>query len=124
MVWCEISPTRDRAIAPPGRLTPEIRAFPEVGLSRPANTRSSVVFPAPLGPKTARHSPGARENVTPASAWRAPKTRVSSATSTMAGPLDEIVEDIRLELATLARTAQNAVSLPLSPISDDNTQRQ
>src|SRR5881392_2129356 len=124
MVRCEISPTRERACAPPGSLTPAIRASPDVGLSNPANTRRSVVFPAPFGPKSARHSPGARENVTPATAWRVPKARVSSATSTMGGALGEIVEDIRLELATLAGAAQNAVSLPFSPICDDHTPRQ
>src|SRR5437868_3360319 len=94
--------------------------MPEVGLSKPARTRRSVVFPAPFGPKRARHSPGAREKVRPAMARREPKTRVSSATSTIGGPLDEIVEDIRLELATLARAAQNAVSLQSRRTSDAN----
>ena len=122
-MWCEINPTRDRASAPPGSLTPDILAVPEVGLSKPARTRSNVVFPAPFGPKTARQSPGASEKVTPATARREPKERVSSATSTMGASLDEIVEDMRLELATLARAAQNAVSSKLR-ISDDNTPRQ
>src|ERR1700741_178316 len=135
MVWCEIKPTRERAGAPPGSCTPDILAAPDVGLSNPARTRKRVVFPAPFGPKMARHSPGLREKVTPARARREPKARVSSATSTMGGPLYEIVEDIRLlnskeeaaqtaklrlELATLARAAQNAVSLPSRRTSDAN----
>ena len=92
-----------------------MRATPDVGLIKPASTRSSVVFPAPLGPKSARHSPGETVNVTPASARRAPKARVSSVTSTMGGALGEIVEDTCLELATLARATQNTVSLPALP---------
>src|SRR5437868_3801658 len=102
---------------------PQIRASPDVGLSRPASTRRSVVLPAPLGPKSARQSPGKRANVTPASARRVPKARVSSATSTTAGPVGEIVEDMRLELATLARAAQNNVSLPTPPRSATTTLR-
>src|SRR5437870_1762882 len=110
-----MSPTRERASAPPGRWIPQTRALPEVGRSSPARTRSSVVFPAPFGPNSARHSPAARENVTPATARRAPNSRASSATSTIgvAGAPAEIVEDIRLELATLARAAQNDISLRL-----------
>src|SRR5438270_11374140 len=96
MVWCEIRPTRERALAPAGSLTPATLTVPEVGRSNPARTRRSVVLPAPFGPKSARHSPGASENVTPASACRLPKARVSSVTWTMGGALDEIVDDIRL----------------------------
>src|SRR2546423_2469789 len=108
-----MSPTRDRASGPPGRGIPDRRALPDVGFSRPASTRRSVVFPAPFGPKSARHSPGASENVTPSTARVGPNSRVSSATSTMGGVLAEILEGIRLELATLARAAQNRVSLRL-----------
>src|SRR5450759_1476551 len=115
MVWCEMSPIRERAKGPPGSWMPATRALPDVGLSSPASTRRSVVFPAPFGPKSARHSPGASENVTPATARLDPNSRASSATSTIGGadaPVD-IAEGIRLELATLARAAQNAVSLRL-----------
>src|SRR3954465_15043081 len=96
MDWCEIKPTRDRAAAPPGSGIPAIRASPDVGLIRPASTRRSVVLPAPFGPKSARQSPGERENVTPATARRVPKARVSSPASTTGALLGEIVEDIRL----------------------------
>src|SRR3954471_886525 len=117
MVWCEIRPIRDRARAPPGSAIPETRALPLVGLRRPASTRSRVVFPAPLGPNTARHSPAATEKETPATARRAPKLRARSLTSTIGAAAGvasrDIFEDIRLELATLAGAAQNAVSLRL-----------
>ena len=39
------------------------RHRPRVGLSRPAITRSSVVFPAPFGPKSARQSPAIEREV-------------------------------------------------------------
>src|SRR5688572_757378 len=104
-------PIRDRARAPPGSGIPARRALPEDGFSSPASTRKSVVFPAPFGPNTARQSPGASENVTPATAIRDPNARVTSSTSTMGAPVDRIVDGeggiIRLELATLARAAQN-----------------
>src|ERR1700687_896830 len=108
-------PSRERDNDPPGSGMPDIRALPDVGFNRPASTRRSVVFPAPLGPKSARHSPGARENVTPATACLGTNSRVRSATSTIGAALVEILEDIRLELATLARAAQNRVSLRLDP---------
>jgi hypothetical protein len=83
MVWWEMRPTRDRASVPPGRGIPARLAVPDVGLRSPARSRSSVVFPAPFGPKTARQSPGASENVTPATAFLDPNERVRSDTSTM-----------------------------------------
>src|SRR5258708_36059592 len=94
---------------------PAIRAVPDVGFRSPARTRISVVFPAPFGPNSARHSPGASENVTPATARVHPNSRARAATSTIAA-LDSPVlfaEGIRLELATLARAAQNDISLQL-----------
>jgi acetyl-CoA synthetase len=106
-------PTRDLTSAPPGRATPDTRAAPDVGLRRPARTRRSVVFPAPFGPNNAKHSPAASEKVTPANARVGPKERVRSPTSTIGAGDEKAVEDIRLELATLARGAQNTVSLQL-----------
>src|ERR1700681_921873 len=100
-----MSPIRDRANGPPGNGMPDTCALPDVGLSRPATTRRSVVFPAPLGPNSARQSPAASENVTPATARVDPNSRTSCPTSTIdwtEGP-GEIADDIRLELATLAR---------------------
>src|ERR1700716_1000810 len=108
-------PTRERANGPPGRAIPDMRALPDVGLNRPARTRRRVVFPAPFGPKSARHSPGASEKLTPATAFVGPNSRASSTTSTMGAAGGEILEDIRLELAPLARPAQNTVSLRLVP---------
>src|SRR3954463_3668858 len=123
MVWCETRPIRERASAPPGSAMPETRAPPLVGFSRPASTRSNVVLPAPFGPNTARHSPAARENETPATARRGPKVRVSSRTSTI-GTVEgiaslEVLEDIRLELATLAGVAQNFITLRRRRCRDD-----
>src|SRR6266566_7248816 len=125
MVWCEIRPTRERASAPPGSGMPETRALPAVGRRRPASTRRSVVLPAPFGPKSARHSPGPSENVTPATARLGPNSRASSVTSTIGGAVRavEIAENIRLELATLAGVAQNAVSLRLRHRGDDQPLR-
>src|SRR6266550_1262877 len=113
MVWCEMRPTCERARAPPGSGIPASRALPDEGLSRPASKRRRVVFPAPFGPKTARQSPGASENVIPATACLDPKARVRSAVSTIGAPVDESVDGdggfIRLELATLARAAQKTL---------------
>src|SRR5687768_2225185 len=86
MVWCEMRPMRERAGAPPGREIPEIRALPAEGLSRPARRRSRVVLPAPLGPKSARHSPAFSENETLATAFLAPNDRPSPATSSSGAP--------------------------------------
>src|SRR4051812_18193428 len=123
MVWWEMSPILERASAPPGREIPETRALPAVGFSRPARTRNRGVFPAPFGPNTARHSPAASENETPDTARPGPNARASSLTSTMGTPAGvaslETFEDIRLELATLAVAAQNAVSLRLRHHGDD-----
>src|SRR3954467_14143103 len=104
-------PTRDLTSAPAGSSIPDTRAVPADGLRRPAKTLRSVVLPAPLGPKSARHSPARREKEIPASAFLGPKERVSSLTSTIAAVSVEVADVIRLELATLARRAQNAVSL-------------
>src|ERR1700674_5232482 len=120
-----MSPTRERASGPPGSWTPATRALPDVGLSNPASTRRRVVLPAPFGPKSARHSPAASENVTPATARVDPNSRASSATSTIGAgdPPVDIVEDIRLELATLARATQKAISLRLRQFGDDQPLR-
>ncbi len=116
-----MSPIRDRARGPPGRVIPDTRALPDVGLSKPARTRRSVVFPAPFGPNSARQSPGASEKVTPATARVDPNSRTSCPTSTIDGAdgSGEFANDIRLELATLAREAQNAVSLRLRQLGGD-----
>src|ERR1700730_17730304 len=122
-----MSPTRERASGPPGSWTPATRALPDVGLSKPASTRRSVVLPAPFGPNSARHSPAASENVTPATARVDPNSRARSATSTIGADdlLVEIAEDIRLELATLARPTQKAISLRFRQYGDDQqTSRQ
>src|SRR5712671_5688671 len=119
-------PTRERASVPPGSGIPASLALPDDGLRRPANRRRSVVFPAPFGPNTARHSVGANENVTPATAFLDPNARASSDTSTIGVPVEEVGGGaggfvrfcergfIRLELATLARAAQKAISLRLA----------
>src|SRR3981081_1818619 len=122
-----MSPIRERANGPPGSGMPDTSTLPEVGLSSPASTRRSVVFPAPFGPKTARHSPGASENVTPATAFLDPNARVSSEASTMGAAVEEVVDGldvfIRLELAPLARAAQNGISLRLPPAELDQRLR-
>ena len=39
--------------------SPPIQSSPEVGLSKPATIRNSVVFPDPLSPRIVRNSPSA-----------------------------------------------------------------
>src|SRR3954464_4071698 len=123
MVWCEMSPIRERANAPPGSSIPDTRALPDVGLSNPASTRSRVVFPAPFGPNTAGPSRAERDIDPPATARLGPNARASSFTSTIgtaAGVASlDFFEDIRLELATLAGAAQNDVSLKIRRCADD-----
>ena len=60
MERCEITPSRRRVSASPGSVAPCRRTAPRSGLSRPPSMRSSVVLPAPFGPKSARQSPSAR----------------------------------------------------------------
>ena len=59
---------------------PKISASPRVGRSSVANTRSRVVFPAPLGPNRASDSPFLTSRLTSRSAQRWPKRRDSSRT--------------------------------------------
>src|SRR3989442_3547869 len=55
--------------------SPIRRISPFVGLRRPQRSLRSVVFPAPLGPKMVRNSPGRTTRSTPSTAGRAPKER-------------------------------------------------
>jgi hypothetical protein len=64
---------------------PPTRTVPVVGLRRPAITRSSVVFPAPFGPNSARQSPAPSERSTASTARRRPKVRLTPETSTAGG---------------------------------------
>src|SRR5437870_2687118 len=56
---------------------PATRALPEVGRSRVVSIRTSVVFPAPFGPRRPYVSPGRTSNVTASSAIVSPNFRVS-----------------------------------------------
>src|SRR5688500_15020594 len=114
MVWWEISPMRDRTVDPPGSEIPESIATPADGFSKPARTLRSVVFPAPLGPNNARHSPSPSENETPATARLVPKFRLRPATSNSCCAVRGPDAVMCLELATLAREAQNGVSFALA----------
>src|SRR5919197_1360040 len=67
-----------------GSAAPSTRAVPPWGRSRPASTRSSVVFPAPFAPKTPSVSPAPTSTLIPASAGRSPYLR-SSPSSAMTG---------------------------------------
>src|SRR5262245_49969243 len=77
--------------------TPPIRISPEVGSSRPAIIRSSVVLPEPEGPRRTRNSPSRLSRFTflTAAACPALKLLVSSLVWTMAmrGSLLPLVED-------------------------------
>src|ERR1700674_4380547 len=75
---------------------PPIRISPEVGSSRPAIMRSSVVFPEPEGPKRTRNSPSRLSKSTPTTAptWPWRKTLVSARVWTIAIPRSlPLVED-------------------------------
>src|SRR5689334_5995403 len=65
---------------------PSTPACPAAGRMSPASTLSRVVFPAPLGPKSARVRPAGRVKVTSSSAGTAPnRWRTPSAHSIDAG---------------------------------------
>ncbi len=61
---------------------PNTFTLPELGRTRPTADRTRVVFPAPLGPRSPRISPGRTESDAPSSARRSPKaltrSRISS----------------------------------------------
>ncbi len=52
---------------------PSSRTRPESGVSNPAQMRSNVVFPQPLGPSSEKISPCRIFSETPSSAFRSPK---------------------------------------------------
>src|SRR5574340_1278245 len=60
---------------------PRTFADPSEGVRRVVSTFTSVVLPAPFGPKIDRNAPSGRSNVTLSSALRTPKARVRSRTS-------------------------------------------
>src|SRR4051794_17125534 len=66
---------------------PSISIRPEPGASKPASMRSSVVFPQPDGPSSAKNSPRRMSSETPSTAWTSPYRLVTSMMRTMgAGP--------------------------------------
>src|SRR3954447_581584 len=72
-----------------GNSKPRTETSPPLGRSSPARTRSSVDFPEPFGPSTARLSPVSSLALTPASAARSPKAR-RSRRSSIAGRLTPV----------------------------------
>ena len=77
MLACEMNPTWPRAPCADRITTPPTVACPLEGASSPARRRSSVVLPAPFGPKSARQSPGASAKLTSFTARRPPNARTS-----------------------------------------------
>ena len=66
-------PRRARATGPmPAMSSPLKRTTPEVGLSNPVSTFTSVVLPAPLGPTIDTSSPSEIDKETPSSATKSP----------------------------------------------------
>src|SRR5690242_3833373 len=63
--------------------SPWMRIAPEVGDSRPAMRRSSVVLPQPLGPRSEKTSPRRMARLTPSTAATAPNCRRTSSVSTL-----------------------------------------
>src|SRR5688572_13517169 len=66
---------------------PSTRTVPASGRINPARIRSSVVFPAPLGPATTTASPGPTARSSPRSTRSPPNERLSPRASSGAGPL-------------------------------------
>src|SRR4051794_36283528 len=85
MLECDTSPTCARAAGPARSGRPLTLACPASGERRPASRRSSVVLPAPLGPKSARQSPACSVKLTPSTARRPPNERTSPLASTIGG---------------------------------------
>ena len=63
---------------------PNSRTWPDDGRCVPVTQWNSVVLPAPLGPISARRSPGATRSVTPSTARSPPNTFARFSTSTAA----------------------------------------
>src|SRR3954467_1415672 len=57
---------------------PSISIRPQPGASNPASMRSSVVFPQPDGPSSAKNSPRRMSSETPSTAWTSPYRLVTS----------------------------------------------
>src|SRR5262245_54153205 len=74
---------------------PLMRISPEVGSTKPATARKSVVFPQPLGPKSAMNSPLRTARETPARAVTAPYllTRRSTTTTSRVMALTSLGRD-------------------------------
>src|SRR4051812_15298103 len=91
------SPTCARAAAPSFTGIPFTRTVPCPGASKPASIRRSVVFPAPLGPNSARQSPPCRVKLTSSTARRPLKVRTRPSACTTG--LFSAVEETALEWA-------------------------
>src|SRR5687767_1260835 len=90
-----------RRLAVPGDIgSPSRCTAPEVGAISPASMRSAVVLPAPLGPSSAKISPGFSSNETSSTAVRSPKRRVRC----------EAVSKLWTELEATRRNEQAAVA--------------
>src|SRR6478672_9441510 len=79
--------------------SPRNSIVPEVAGMSPAMTLKRVVFPAPLGPRMARRSPGATSRSTSRTAWRPPnrrptprKRRVGSACSAAGASVKRLLD--------------------------------
>src|SRR5438477_941416 len=73
-------------------VSPSSQASPEVGLSRPSNSFTDVVLPAPLGPRNPKISPRGTVIESPASATVLPnrfdRSTVCIAGESTAAPVD------------------------------------
>src|SRR5881628_3160213 len=79
------------------RRPPVTDAVPRCGRIRPASTLSSVVLPAPFGPKTASVWPGARVNETSSSATTRPPPSPNACRSPSARSIDARGEVFHVE---------------------------
>src|ERR1700761_7640227 len=77
---CSIAPIRRRAAARGGSM-PKTRATPASGRTRPINSRTIIVLPAPLGPSSATTSPARTSKSRSATAFVRPKLRLTHSSS-------------------------------------------
>src|SRR5689334_19150890 len=91
-----------RASGLPARRRPSTRTSPADGRLSPARTRSSVLFPAPLGPATASTSPAASVRSTSRSTLSRPKDRRRPRAASSGSPSRDGI-DARAELVEAER---------------------
>src|SRR3982751_1854404 len=102
-------PTAARASGADRTATPLTATVPDVGARSPASMRSSVVLPAPFGPKSARHSPASSRRSTPSTTRWPPNSRVRRSAARAGG---RSAADIPQDTTRGATRQRGAVAAP------------